>query len=192
MIRSSAKGQKATMIEQNYLNDCLLQFRQLKALGDKAIGQIEPDRIFALLDAETNSIAVVMKHMAGNMRSRWSDFLATDGEKPDRDRDREFVLEAEDTRAAIVSAWEDGWSRLFHAVTSLTPEDLVKTVRIRGEAHTVVEAINRQMTHYAGHVGQIVLLSKHYAGDGWKSLSIPRGRSKEFNALKPGNPGPRR
>jgi len=120
------------------------------------------------------------------MRSRWTDFLTTDGEKPDRDRDREFIKEPDDSRATIMSMWEDGWSRVFQAMASLTPEDLGKTVRIRGEVHSVVEAINRQLTHYAGHVGQIVLLAKHHAGSNWQSLSIPRGKSKEFDVSKKG------
>lgn len=174
------------MIEQGYLDDCLLQLRKLKALADRAVSQIDQEPIFAVLDPEANSIAVVMKHMAGNMRSRWTDFLSTDGEKPDRDRDREFIIDAEDTHAKVLSMWEDGWSRLFDAVSSLTPEDLGKTVRIRGEIHTVVEAINRQMTHYAAHVGQIVMLAKHQAGANWQSLSIPRGKSKDFDVSRSG------
>lgn len=176
------------MIEQHYIDDCLLQLRKLKALADEALGQIEYKQLFAVLDAEANSLAVIMKHMAGNMQSRWTDFLTTDGEKPDRDRDREFLLDAEDTMMQILSIWEEGWSRLFAAVSSLTPEDLGKTVRIRGEAHTVVEAINRQMTHYAAHVGQVVLLSKHYAGSNWQSLSIPKGQSKDFDVSRSGRP----
>lgn len=174
------------MIEQDYLDDCLLQLRKLKALADKAVSQIDREQIFAVLDPEANSIAVVMKHMAGNMRSRWTDFLSTDGEKPDRDRDREFIMDAEDTHSKILSMLEDGWSRLFNAVSSLTLEDLGKTVRIRGEIHTVVEAINRQLTHYAAHVGQIVLLAKHNAGANWQSLSIPRGKSKDFDVSRSG------
>jgi hypothetical protein len=127
-----------------------------------------------------------MKHMAGNMRSRWTNFLTTDGEKPDRDRDNEFVVRAEDTYEKIMSMWEDGWNHVFQAVSSLAPEDLGKTVRIRGEAHTVIEALNRQLTHYAAHVGQIVLLAKHDAGSNWRSLSIPRGKSRDFDVSKSG------
>ena len=174
------------MIEQHYLADSLLQLRKLKNLADKAIGQINDEQLFAVLDPEANSIAVIMKHMAGNMRSRWTDFLTSDGEKSNRDRDSEFVVEPGDSRAKIFSNWEEGWKSVFQAVSSLSPEDLGKTVRIRGEAHSVVEAINRQMIHYASHVGQIVLLAKHYAGANWKSLSIPRGRSKEFDVWKDG------
>ena len=174
------------MIERHYLDDCLIQLRKLKALADRALRQIENEHVFAVLDPEANSIAVVMKHMAGNMRSRWTAFLSTDGDKPDRDRDREFIIDAEDTHAKILSTWEDGWSRVFESVSSLTPDDLGKTVRIRGEVHTVVEAINRQMIHYAAHVGQIVLLAKHHAGPKWQSLSIPRGKSKDFDVSRSG------
>jgi hypothetical protein len=127
-----------------------------------------------------------MKHMAGNMRSRWTDFLTTDGEKPDRDRDREFETSGADTRASVTALWEDGWSRLFSAITPLSPADLSKMVQVRREAHSVLEAINRQMTHYAAHIGQIVLLAKHYAGADWQTLSIPRGKSKEFDVSKTG------
>jgi uncharacterized protein DUF1572 len=127
-----------------------------------------------------------MKHVAGNMRSRWTDFLTSDGEKPDRHRDTEFELGEADTREQILSVWEDGWNRALHAVSSLSPADLAKTIRVRGEAHSVIEAINRQMTHYAAHVGQIVLLAKHFAGPRWRSLSIPRGKSREFDVSKDG------
>lgn len=175
------------MIDRHYLDDSLLQLRKLKSQADKALAQIEDEHLFAVLDPEANSIAIIMKHMAGNMRSRWTDWLTSDGEKPDRHRDREFELEPDDTRASILPAWEDGWNRVFQAVSSLSTDDLAKTVRIRGEAHTVVEAINRQVTHYAAHVGQIVLLAKHYAGANWRSLSIPRGKSKEFDVSKRGS-----
>ena len=174
------------MIERHYLEDSLRQLRKLKSLADNAIGQINEEQFFAVLDPEANSVAVIMKHMAGNMRSRWTDFLTSDGEKPNRDRDSEFVVKPGDSRANIFSAWEEGWKSVFQALSSLTPEDLGKTVRIRGEVHSVVEAINRQMTHYASHVGQIVLLAKHYAGANWQSLSIPRGKSKEFDVSKDG------
>jgi uncharacterized protein DUF1572 len=174
------------MFERHYLDDTMLQLRKLKTQAEKAIAQIEERDLFEVLDPEANSIALIMKHVAGNMRSRWTDFLTSDGEKPDRDRDREFVLEPGDTRATLMSIWEDGWSRAFEAISSLTPEDLGRTIRIRGEAHTVVEAINRQVAHYAAHVGQIVLLAKHYAGARWQSLSIPRGKSRQFDVSKGG------
>src|SRR5256885_15499129 len=146
----------------SYLTDSLDLFRYYKNLAERAMAQVTDEQLLATLDGEMNSIAVIMKHMAGNMRSRWTDFLTSDGEKPERERDREFVVDPEDTRTRIFSIWDDGWSRAFQAVSSLSPEDLAKTIRIRGENHSVLEAINRQMTHYAAHVGQIVLLAKHY------------------------------
>jgi len=167
------------VIEQHFIDDGLLQLRKLKELADNALAQVKQDDLFAVLDPEANSIAVLMKHMAGNMRSRWTDFLTTDGEKPDRERDQEFIIDGGNTHAQVLATWADGWARLFAAISALTPDDLGKTVQIRGQAHTVVEAINRQLIHYAEHVGQIVLLAKHYAGPTWKSLSIPRGKSKE-------------
>lgn len=175
------------MIERQYLEDCLLELRKLKKQADKAIAQIDEPQLFAVLDAEANSIAIIMKHMAGNMRSRWTDFLTSDGEKPDRDRDREFEPEPGETAATTLSRWEEGWRGLFDAISSLSPEDLGRPIRIRGEELSVLEAINRQLTHYAAHVGQIVLLAKHYAGPHWRSLSIPRGKSREFNASRSGN-----
>jgi hypothetical protein len=176
------------MIEQHYLDDSLRQLRKLKAQADRAIQQTRDEHFFALLDPEANSIALIMKHMAGNMRSRWTDFLTTDGEKPNRDRDREFETTEADSRGSITAQWENGWICLFDAVGSLSPDDLPRTVRIRGEVHSVVEAINRQTSHYAAHVGQIVLLAKHYAGAKWETLSIPRGKSKEFDVAKSGAP----
>jgi len=174
------------MMEQQFLDDAMLQLRKLKAQADKAISQTSDEHFFATLDPEANSIALILKHMAGNMRSRWTDFLTTDGEKPDRDRDREFETSGADTRASVTALWEDGWSRLFSAITPLSPADLSKMVQVRREAHSVLEAINRQMTHYAAHIGQIVLLAKHYAGADWQTLSIPRGKSKEFDVSKTG------
>jgi len=162
------------MVEQQYLEDALLQMRKLKAMADKAVAQVTDEQLFATLDPEANSLALIMKHMAGNMRSRWTDFLTSDGEKPDRHRDTEFERDAADSRERIFSLWEQGWTRVFDGVGALTPADLQKTVHVRGEAHSVVQAINRQLSHYAQHVGQIVLLAKHYAGPGWKTLSIPK------------------
>ena len=168
------------MIEQHFIDDAVLQLRKLKALADKALQQIEEDHLFAVLDPEANSIAVIMKHMAGNMRSRWTDFLTTDGEKPNRHRDDEFIVGGGNTRAQLLATWEDGWNLVFETISVLKPDDLGRTVQIRGQGHTVVEAINRQLIHYAEHVGQIVLLAKHYAGANWRSLSIPRGKSEEY------------
>lgn len=173
------------MFERHYLEDTVRQLTKLKGQAEKAVAQVDDGQLFAALDPEANSIAVIMKHMAGNMRSRWTDFLTSDGEKPDRNRDEEFVTGSE-SRAQLLVAWEDGWSRLMSAVSSLSTEDLGRTVRIRGEAHTVVEAINRQVSHYAAHVGQIVLLAKHYAGPRWQTLSIPRGKSREVDVSKEG------
>jgi uncharacterized protein DUF1572 len=165
-----------------YLQESIQQFRRLKELADKAIAQIDPGVVFATLDADSNSIATIMKHMAGNMRSRWTGFFTSDGEKPDRHRDSEFIIERDTTQAALFDGWEAGWRCLFDALAALTAEDLSRTVFIRGEPHSVIQAINRQLTHYAYHVGQIVLLAKHFAAGRWRSLSIPRGRSEEFNA----------
>lgn len=170
------------MQPQPYLEDVILQFHKQKELADKAIAQITTEDFFALLDKESNSIAVVVKHIAGNQRSRWMDFLTSDGEKPDRNRESEFVIEGGETKESVLARWEDGWRYLFDALTPLTPEDLDRTVLIRGEPHTVMQAINRQLTHYAYHVGQIVFLARHYAGDKWQSLSIPRGKSDAVNA----------
>ena len=166
---------------QDYLADALSSFRAYKKLADKAIDQTKDDELFVTLDQESNSIAVVMKHMAGNMISRWTDFLTSDGEKPDRHRDMEFVIETNTTRDDVLAYWERGWKCVFDAVEPLTPADFDKTVTIRGQVHTVVQAINRQMTHYAYHVGQIVFLAKHFRSSEWQSLSVPRNRSAEFN-----------
>lgn len=164
----------------SYLDDSLEVFRYYKKLAERAMDQVTDEQLYATLDGEMNSIAVVVKHMAGNMRSRWTDFLTTDGEKPDRDRDMEFVNPPE-TREALLRTWEDGWRRVFQALEPLTDADLGRTVTIRGEAHSVMQAVNRQIAHYANHVGQIVLLAKHFAHDKWQALTVPRNRSAEFN-----------
>jgi uncharacterized protein DUF1572 len=176
------------MIEQQFLDDTLLQLQKLKGQAEKAVAQIGDAQFFAVLDPEANSIAIIMKHIAGNMRSRWTDFLTSDGEKPDRNRDGEFLIQTAETRPAIMSVWEDGWKRTTGAISALAPADLGRTVHVRGEAHTVLEAINRQVAHYAAHVGQIVLLAKHYAGSHWQTLSIPRGKSQEIEVSKEGSP----
>ena len=176
------------MIEQQYLDDALRQLTKLRTQAERALAQISEEEMRRPLDPDSNSIALIMKHLAGNMRSRWTGFLTSDGEKPDRNRDGEFELSTADSRELIVAAWNEGWSCALNAVSSLRPEDLQTTVLIRGEPHTVVEAINRQVIHYAAHVGQIVLLAKHYAGPRWQSLSIPRGKSKEFDVSKSGAP----
>ena len=167
------------MIDRHYLDECLAQLRKMKSQAEKAIAQVSDEQLFATLDPEANSIAIVMKHIAGNMKSRWTDFLTTDGDKPNRNRDSEFERESNDTRADIMARWNDGWNICIGAISSLQPADLEKTVTIGGEPYTVVQAINRQLVHYAGHVGQIVLLAKHFAGTGWQTLSIPRRRPNE-------------
>jgi hypothetical protein len=164
----------------SYLEDSLELFRYYKKLAERAMEQVTDEQLFATLDDESNSIAIVVKHIAGNMRSRWTDFLVADGEKPDRNRDSEFV-EPPPTREALLGVWEHGWSQLFRALEPLSDADLPRTVTIRGEPHSVMQAINRQVAHYAHHVGQIVMLAKHFASDHWQSLSIPRNRSAEFN-----------
>ena len=148
------------------------------------MAQCPDEGLFVMLDAESNSIAIIVKHMAGNMRSRWKDFLTTDGEKPDRNRDTEFEAPPK-TRAELIAMWEGGWKYLFDALAPLSESDLTRTVTIRSEPHSVMQAINRQVAHYAHHVGQIVLLAKHFAtkaGKKWETLSVPRGQSKQFTA----------
>lgn len=164
----------------SYLEDSLSLFRSYKSLAERAMQQVSDEQLFETLDEESNSIAIVVKHMAGNMRSRWTDFLESDGEKPNRNRDTEFV-DPPATRAALMDLWEQGWACVFNALEPLSDADLGRTVLIRGEAHSAMQAINRQLTHYAQHVGQIVLLAKHLAHDHWQSLSVPRNRSAEFN-----------
>jgi len=164
----------------SYITEALAVFRQYKTLAERAMAQVTDEQLTATLDAEMNSISTIVKHMAGNMRSRWTDFLTTDGEKPDRRRDSEFV-DPPATREALLATWEQGWALVFQAIEPLTDADLGRTVTIRGEAHSVMQAINRQIAHYALHVGQIILLAKHFKGDEWQSLSIPRNRSAEFN-----------
>jgi hypothetical protein len=160
----------------SFLKDALTLFRYYKGLAERAMLQVSDERLFEAPDPETNSIAITVKHMAGNMRSRWTDFLVTDGEKADRNRDSEFVDPPRD-RAALLDMWERGWTYVFGALEPLSEEDLSRTVTIRGEAHSVMQAINRQLAHYAYHCGQIVLLAKHYQHENWQSLTIPRGKS---------------
>ena len=169
-------------LAQHYLTDALQTFRDYKKLVERALAQIGDENFFATLDEESNSIAVNMKHMAGNMISRWTDFLTTDGEKPERNRDIEFVILPGTTKDDMIGYWEKGWQCVFDAIEPLQPEDLMRTIRIRGEDHTVMQAINRQIAHYAYHVGQIVYLSKHFKSSDWQSLSVPRNKSAEFNA----------
>jgi uncharacterized damage-inducible protein DinB len=164
----------------SYLQDSLGLFRYYKKLAERAMDQVTDEQMIASLDAEMNSIAIIVKHLAGNMRSRWTDFLNSDGEKPDRKRDTEFE-NAPATRAGLMKLWEEGWNHVFAALGPLTDEDLDRTVVIRGEPHSVTQAINRQIAHYAYHCGQIVFLAKHLQATQWKSLTVPRGKSEEFN-----------
>lgn len=169
-------------VSELFLDEAIQTFRGQKALADKALAQLKDEEFFKQLDEESNSVAVIIKHMAGNMVSRWTDFLTTDGEKPDRNRDMEFVITAETTRESMLARWEEGWACVFSAVESLQPEDVEKIVLIRGEEHTVIKAVLRQISHYGQHVGQIVLLAKHFRLSEWQTLSIARNRSAEFNA----------
>lgn len=167
-------------IVKNYHNDAIESFRNYKKLAEKAMDQISDEEFFATIDAEANSVAIIVKHIAGNLVSRWTDFLTSDGEKPTRDRDAEFQIR-DDTREALMEFWERGWKILFDNVQPLTLEGFSRKVTIRGQEHTVVEALNRQLTHYSYHIGQIVLLAKHFRSENWTSLSIPKNRSAEFN-----------
>jgi hypothetical protein len=164
----------------SYLEDSIGVFRHYKKLAEGAMAQASDDQLFATLDEETNSIAIIVKHMAGNMRSRFTDFLTTDGEKPNRDRDSEFVAPP-NTRPALMQLWEEGWSCLLGALERLREPDLNRTITIRGEPHSVMQAINRQVAHYSYHVGQIVMLVKHLQHERWQSLTVPRNKSAEFN-----------
>ncbi|MFZ0213673.1 MAG: DUF1572 family protein [Candidatus Acidiferrales bacterium] len=170
------------MQERHFLETTIEQFRGQKKLADRAMAQVNDEQFFAQLDAESNSIAAIVKHVAGNLRSRWTDLLTSDGEKPDRNRDSEFLNEAEDMRASLLGRWDAAWDCMFDALEELTPADLDKTVPIRSEPHTVIKAIQRSLAHTAQHVGQIILLAKHYAGAEWRTLSIPRGKSQEFRS----------
>jgi uncharacterized damage-inducible protein DinB len=163
-----------------FLEDARRQFRGQKKLVERALAQVGDDAYFAALDSESNSIALLVKHVAGNLRSRWTDFRTTDGEKPDRRRDSEFELEPGDSRAALTARWEEGWARAFAALDSLGVADLTRTVTIRGEPHSVAKAVTRSLGHNAYHAGQIVLLAKHHAGARWETLSIARGKSDEY------------
>jgi len=170
----------AHQLTTSYLADSIDLFRYYKNLAERAMAQVTDEQFATVLDGEANSIAIIVKHMAGNMRSRWTDFLTSDGEKPDRNRDTEFE-DAPATREAVLAVWEKGWQHVFTAIEPLSESDLQRTVTIRGEAHSVMQAINRQIAHYSYHCGQIVLLAKHFGHAEWKSLSVPRKQSAEFN-----------
>jgi len=180
LIRGAKISNMALRFTTSYLEDSLTLFRYYKNLAERAMAQVSDEQLLKVLDSEMNSIALIVKHMAGNMRSRWTDFLTTDGEKPNRDRDTEFVNPPE-SRQATLAVWEEGWQCLFRALGPLSEEDLQRTVTIRGESHSVMQAINRQVAHYSYHCGQIVLLAKHFKNSEWQSLSVPRWKSAEFN-----------
>jgi hypothetical protein len=175
-IRGNKIGAMAHQLTTSYLKDSSELFRYYKKLAERAIEQCPDDGLFTALDEESNSIAIIVKHMAGNIKSRWVNFLTTDGEKPDRNRDSEFEDPAQ-TRAALLKTWETGWKYLFDALEALKEEDLVRTVTIRAEPHSVMQAINRQIAHYAYHAGQIVYLAKHFSGTRWSTLTLPRKKT---------------
>src|SRR5215831_18205012 len=175
----------AHQLTTSYLKDSIDLFRFYKKGAERAMAQCSDEALFTTIDSESNSIAIIVKHMAGNLRSRWLDFLTTDGEKPDRNRDQEFILTEADTRPDLMRRWEESFKIVFDTVASLKAEDFVKTVTIRGEPHTILQAINRSLMHTAYHVGQILYVGKHLRGAAWTVLSIPKGKSAEFNAMKP-------
>jgi hypothetical protein len=170
------------MPNETYIQLATREFRRAKALADGAMAQITAEQFFAAPSEGDNSVAIVVKHMGGNLLSRWTDFLTSDGEKPGRNRDVEFHITEGDTQQLLMAQWESGWGALFSALEPLSDADLTRTVTIRGEPLTVLQAINRQLTHYSYHVGQIVYIAKHYAGGSWRTLSVAKGKSAEFNA----------
>ena len=185
-----------TDLASHYLDEIRRQLRGYKRLGEGAIAQVKDDELLTTLDPEANSVAITIKHIAGNMRSRFADFLTSDGEKPDRHRDQEFEITPNLSRDELMRWWQTAWEHVFSSVGSLTPDDVMRTITIRGEPHTVVQALNRALAHYAYHIGQIVFLAKHFRSTEWKSLSIPRGKSEEYNRTageqrKPGPSAPR-
>ena len=171
----------AHQFSTSYIEDSLAIFRQYKKWAEGAMAQLADDQLFVALDPESNSVAIIVKHMAGNMRSRWTDLLTSDGEKPGRNRDSEFE-DAPATREALMAIWEEGWSCVFSALSPLSDADISRTVTIRGEPHSVMQAINRQVAHYALHVGQIIFIAKHLKSSGWKTLPVPRKGSADFNS----------
>jgi Protein of unknown function (DUF1572) len=174
-----------TDVSSHYLEEIKKQLRGHKRMAEAAMAQLEDKDFFTTIDPESNSVAVLVKHIAGNARSRFTDFLTSDGEKPDRFRDQEFEISTTTSRTEVMRWWEQGWTLVFSTLDSLRPEDVQRTVTIRQEPHTVVQALNRALAHYAQHIGQIVFLAKHLRAKDWKTLSIPRGKSEDFKA---GNP----
>src|ERR1700726_139080 len=174
-----------TDLASQYIEEARRQMRGYKRMGEAAMAQLGCDKFFLSLDPESNSVAILVKHLAGNMRSRFTDFLTSDGEKPDRFRDREFEVSGATTQADVMRWWEEGWACVLSTIDALKPEDVTRTVTIRGEPHTVLQAINRQIAHYAAHIGQVVFLAKHLRSSEWKTLTIPRGKSEEFKKVAP-------
>jgi Protein of unknown function (DUF1572) len=171
-------------LASHYLDEIRRQFRGHKHMAENAMAQLEDKEFFAVIDPESNSVAMLVKHIYGNARSRFTDFLTTDGEKPNRFRDREFEVSTT-SRREVMGWWDDGWAIVFATLDSLKPEDLARTVTIRQEPHTVMRALNRALAHYAQHIGQIVFLAKHLRSAEWKTLSIPRGKSEEYKVASP-------
>ena len=169
-------------IGARYLDEAYRSLRGIKRQADTAMEQLSDQQFFAIPDAESNSVAIIVKHLAGNMRSRFTDFLTSDGEKPDRNRDQEFIVATDASRSAILAAWETYWQLVLDTVKGLGPEDLAREITIRCEPHSVLQAINRQIAHYSLHTGQIIFLAKHWKGAEWKTLSVPRGQSEAVNA----------
>jgi hypothetical protein len=167
----------------DYLSSAIKQFEYYRLLGEKTVAQLSEEQLFWQYNAESNSIAIIIQHLAGNMRSRWTDFLTTDGEKPDRNREKEFEA-AITTKEQLLQDWNEGWKCLFDALQSLTENDLQTLIYIRNQGHTVIEAINRQLAHYPYHIGQIVFIGKMITNENWQSLSIPKGNSAAYNQEK--------
>jgi len=174
-----------TDLAAHYLEEMKRQFRGHKRMGEAAMAQLGEQDFFVLIDPESNSVAALVKHIAGNARSRFTDFLTSDGEKPDRFRDQEFEVQPKTTPAEVLSWWEQAWLRVFSVLDSLQPEDVQRTVTIRNEPHTVMQALNRALAHYAQHTGQIVFLAKHLRSSQWRTLSIPRGKSEDYKTASP-------
>jgi Protein of unknown function (DUF1572) len=170
-------------IAAHYLDEIRRQLRGHKRMAEGALAQLKDDDFFVTLDPESNSVAILIKHVSGNMRSRFTDFLTTDGEKPDRHRDTEFEITSNTSREELMRWWEEGWTSVFAALDSLTPDDVMRTIYIRQEPHTVVQALNRALAHYAFHLGQVIFLAKHLRSTDWKTLTVPRGKSEEFNRM---------
>jgi hypothetical protein len=184
MPGNSSTASQSTSIATHYLADTKARFESIKTQAERAAAQVDDAAFFAPLGEEENSIALVMKHMSGNLRSRFSDFLTSDGEKPDRNRDAEFEQAKTDSRSTIMKQWAEGWRILSDALDALVPDDLLRTVTIRGEPHTVIQALSRQLVHQSQHAGQVVLLAKHAAGSKWQTLSIARGQSQAYTPDK--------